>query len=75
MNKNIEEVMTAKVVQAGSSFVMKEFQQTGKTALIAAKKKVIQQEMHNAKRKNLGAAEKKVKAGVDKKAKAGGPKK
>ena len=52
--------MAAKVVQAGASFKSKYFQQKGKAALNAAKKKVKMKETKNAMRKNVGAAEKKM---------------
>jgi len=60
LNRNIEDQMMAKVVQAGDAFTLKSFQQKGKRALNAAKKKVIMKEVKNSMRKNVGAAEKKL---------------
>ena len=51
----------APTVQAGDSLVLNNLRQTGKTALKAAKRKVIMKENKNRIRKNLGLAEKKLK--------------
>ena len=59
LNRNIEEQMMAKAVQAGEGFSLKSFQSKGKKALNAAKKKVVMKEVKSAMRRNVGAAEKK----------------
>ena len=61
--------MAAKVVQAGSSFSLRHLQDVGKTALQAAKKKVIMKEVKNSMRKNVAAAEKRMAGKKDPKTK------
>ena len=62
LNKNIEEAMAAKAVQAGASFKLKHLQTKGKQALKAAKQKVVMKEVKSSMRKNVAAAEKRLQA-------------